>query len=297
MDATTWDRAAVEQALLAAWALYPDDPGWLGVDPSDLTPPARDVWAWLVDAWAEGAHPHPEHLPATHRTWHAAVRAALDAWGAVVADPQPIRDALAALRRRERVTTAAQAVLAAAATGGDPWEVWQAQHAALAEGLMLPGLQRAAAVIDAHAERRQTAAPGHGWRLRTGWPSLDALLLDGFEPGTLTLLAARPSVGKTTVAQHWLAAWAARGIPAVLFSLEMSADQVATHWLVHLGAGDAAHVHAHPPTSRTPAYQAAAQRARTWPHWLWAGAATLAQVGHGGTQAGRWHGSRAGGLG
>ena len=60
----------------------------------------------------------------------------------------------------------------------------------------------------------------------TGLRELDDLIV-GFEPGTLTLLAGRPSMGKSQAALFLaLQMMVARRIPVVFFSLEMTAQQL-----------------------------------------------------------------------
>lgn len=79
-------------------------------------------------------------------------------------------------------------------------------------------------------ERRAGKAPE---RISTGLVNLDQLI-SGFEPGELILLAARPSMGKTALGLG-MAVYAARTgrgggegeRPVGVFSLEMSADQIA----------------------------------------------------------------------
>jgi replicative DNA helicase len=72
----------------------------------------------------------------------------------------------------------------------------------------------------------------------TGWKDLDDKTR-GLEPGTLTILAARPSMGKTTaavqMAQHVAEA---SDKPVALFSLEMSAESLAMRLLSSLGRVD-----------------------------------------------------------
>jgi replicative DNA helicase len=60
----------------------------------------------------------------------------------------------------------------------------------------------------------------------TGLRELDNLIV-GFEPGTLTLLAGRPSMGKSQAALFLaLQMMVARRIPVIFFSLEMTAQQL-----------------------------------------------------------------------
>jgi replicative DNA helicase len=68
----------------------------------------------------------------------------------------------------------------------------------------------------------------------SGFTALDNLT-GGFQPGSLVIIAARPSVGKTAFALN-IAAHASvyDDVPTLIFSLEMSADQVASRMLSSL---------------------------------------------------------------
>lgn len=61
--------------------------------------------------------------------------------------------------------------------------------------------------------------------LSTGFDDLDKITL-GLQPSDLILLAARPSMGKTSLGLNIARNVAAGGVPVGFFSLEMSADQV-----------------------------------------------------------------------
>ena len=60
----------------------------------------------------------------------------------------------------------------------------------------------------------------------TGFEHLDAIL-SGLRPGALTLLAARPAMGKSALAMNIVERVAGLGTPALVFSLEMSALELA----------------------------------------------------------------------
>jgi replicative DNA helicase len=62
--------------------------------------------------------------------------------------------------------------------------------------------------------------------LPTGWLELDEQLTGGLRPGHLTVVGARPSVGKSLVATELAAAVAGRGTRVLFSSLEMSAAEV-----------------------------------------------------------------------
>ena len=65
----------------------------------------------------------------------------------------------------------------------------------------------------------------------TGYPDLD-VMTSGFQPGDLIILAARPSMGKTTLALNFAAnAAIQRKIPIAIFSCEMPREQLAMRLL------------------------------------------------------------------
>jgi replicative DNA helicase len=66
----------------------------------------------------------------------------------------------------------------------------------------------------------------------TGIAPLDDMIF--FEPGTLVLIAARPSMGKTTWALNILIQNAIRGVSGAFFSLEMSREQIAQNTLISI---------------------------------------------------------------
>lgn len=64
----------------------------------------------------------------------------------------------------------------------------------------------------------------------SGFPDLDRLTA-GFQPSDLTVIAARPSMGKTTFILNVARNAARSGVPVALFSLEMSREQLALRLL------------------------------------------------------------------
>lgn len=61
--------------------------------------------------------------------------------------------------------------------------------------------------------------------LETGIPALDAIL-GGLHPGTMTVVGARPSIGKTALAMDIAAAAAEKGVTVAVFSMEMPAASI-----------------------------------------------------------------------
>ena len=83
------------------------------------------------------------------------------------------------------------------------------------------------AAIDALRERsRDTRRTG----VESGYEALDRFT-NGFQKGELTILAARPAVGKTALALNFAVNAALKGKTVALFSLEMSVNQLANRML------------------------------------------------------------------
>lgn len=70
----------------------------------------------------------------------------------------------------------------------------------------------------------------------TGLPNLDALIM-GFEPGTLNVLAGRPSHGKSLYGMDFAHSAALSG-PVQVFSMEMTAANLAMRGIASLGGAD-----------------------------------------------------------
>jgi replicative DNA helicase len=88
--------------------------------------------------------------------------------------------------------------------------------------------------ISERAERGGDLVTG----LRTGFPDLDRMTT-GLQPGNLIILAARPSMGKTSLALN-IAEHAAieQGLPVLLFSMEMSSDELTLRMIGSTGRVD-----------------------------------------------------------
>lgn len=87
-----------------------------------------------------------------------------------------------------------------------------------------------------HYEALQSGSVVSGWP--THFPSLDLLLNGGFRPGSLVILAARPSVGKSSFAQ-WLAHLLSKqGLKTLFLSLEMSCEELADRMVASAGRVD-----------------------------------------------------------
>lgn len=90
-------------------------------------------------------------------------------------------------------------------------------------------------IADETEEREKLAKEGKQLRVTTGFPTLDWLTYQGFGPGNLVILAARPSVGKTAIMLQMARAAAGRGVHASIFSLEMTKEELGQRMLYSTG--------------------------------------------------------------
>lgn len=124
-------------------------------------------------------------------------------------------------RKAAEILAVAQTRLAELAERGQPAQ--GAMSAKQAAGLAVEHLQR--------MDERRDGMEG----VSTGWPSLDRLTR-GLEPSSLVILAARPSMGKTTFGIQMAQQVAkAADKPVVVFSLEMGIEALALRMIASLG--------------------------------------------------------------
>ncbi|OQA38305.1 MAG: Replicative DNA helicase [Acidobacteria bacterium ADurb.Bin340] len=103
----------------------------------------------------------------------------------------------------------------------------------LAQGQQRKGLEHVGQVAQESMEALLDRLEGRGTTgLKVGFSRLDAIT-QGFQPGNLIILAARPGIGKTALALNWLlrSADSAQRAHAAFFSLEMSREEVFTRIL------------------------------------------------------------------
>ena len=93
-------------------------------------------------------------------------------------------------------------------------------------------------IADEIQTREVLAKQGKTSRVPSGFPSLDSLTYNGFGPGQLVILAARPSVGKTAVMLQMARAASSAGFPAAIFSLEMTQSELGQRMLFSTGLVD-----------------------------------------------------------
>lgn len=123
----------------------------------------------------------------------------------------------------------------------------QSRLAALAERGQLARGPITAREMTGHALdhlQRMNDRPDGMEGVSTGWPSLDKLTR-GLEPSSLVILAARPSMGKTTFGVQLAQQVAAKADkPVLIFSLEMSVAAIGLRMISSLGRIDHDHVRA-----------------------------------------------------
>ena len=189
-------------------------------------PDAVEVWMALraegVDAPLESLHA-TTHLVGSGRNAGALAARVVQGW-----------------QRREIVRVASQAHGVAMDADGPAEDVIERIQELFA-GLTLQRRSRVprrlAEVVMERVDRLQAAAEGRaepvGWSL--GVPALDALLGGGLRPGGLYILAARPSVGKSSFAESLALHVARQGNPSLFLSQEMSSEEVADRAISHIG--------------------------------------------------------------
>ena len=94
-------------------------------------------------------------------------------------------------------------------------------------------------LISERAERGGDLVTG----LRTGFPDLDHMTT-GLQPGDLVILAARPSMGKTSLAMNFAEHAAIElGLPVLVFSMEMGSEQIMSRMIGSVGRIDQRRMH------------------------------------------------------
>src|ERR687897_1690590 len=85
-------------------------------------------------------------------------------------------------------------------------------------------------------------SPGEIRGVPTGFTQLDRKTT-GLQPGDLVVIAGRPSMGKTTLAVNIAEnAAIAKGVPAAIFSMEMSSEQLTLRMISSLGRVNQTHL-------------------------------------------------------
>ncbi|BDU76349.1 replicative DNA helicase [Mesoterricola sediminis] len=148
-----------------------------------------------------------------------------------VGRPQVLADLLIRKRKFRQLIRLGAQLVRQSAEEEDPPDTLVEQAAAdlfrLAQGQDRRGLEHIGDVARDAMENILDRLEGRGSTgLRTGFSRLDAIT-QGFQPGNLIILAARPGIGKTALALNWLLRSALyHGAHAAFFSLEMSKEEV-----------------------------------------------------------------------
>lgn len=90
-------------------------------------------------------------------------------------------------------------------------------------------------ISDEIEENRDATEKGIKTRIPTGFRYIDWLTYQGWGPGQLIILAARPSVGKTAVMLQMAKAAAGAGFPTCVFSIEMTNAELGKRMLFSTG--------------------------------------------------------------
>lgn len=84
-----------------------------------------------------------------------------------------------------------------------------------------------------HYQAMEAGSATPGWP--TGIPGIDRVLTGGFRPGKLYIVAARPSLGKSSFSAQLLIEQAKRGNPGLMLSQEMPVEEVADRAVSNMG--------------------------------------------------------------
>lgn len=170
--------------------------------------------------------------------------------GATATDTINHADALRSADTRRRAYQAAVSLLNLAILPGVTEETIFAEAESISTSLQ--GMQRMKEestmpeVVNAVAEEVQQREilrkSGKTVRIPTGFPSLDRLTFQGWGPGQLVILAARPSVGKTAVMLQMARASAGAGFQTAIFSLEMTKEELGQRMLYSTGKVSPTHI-------------------------------------------------------
>jgi len=140
------------------------------------------------------------------------------------------------LRLRRELIDLCGRLVRAALSGSSKAEDLIAEHqgrliSLVAESEIATGPQSLGEVAIQTAAEYSTLSPGEVRGASTGFPELDHRL-GGFEPGRLIVIAGRPGMGKSSIAQQIAEHQETHGHRSLIFSLEMSAEEYATRSLV-----------------------------------------------------------------
>lgn len=147
---------------------------------------------------------------------------------------------VAELAKARALCVAARGVAALADDDGMAVDQRVAQSVALLEAVVDDRAQPDAAPVADFAagfiDRLQALAEGRVQPGRpTHIPGLDRLLTGGLRDGQLVIVAARPSVGKSSFAQQVALTHAGDGVSSAFFGMEMTSDELTNRAVANLG--------------------------------------------------------------
>lgn len=221
--------------LIANPYAIPEARKWINADTFSDDNGAH-LWALLLEEYDAGHDISVEGMYSRiNSDWFR--RNVLDYAAAGSVPPMELLDTITALRAaafKRRAYFVAVQMLQATSGSADIEEVVSIPRDFLADsqGLFLDGdAQRVGDVMnelgDVITRRAAAVRDGRPLRVPTGFRSVDWLTYGGFAKGNLVILAARPSVGKTAVMLQSALAAAQAGIPASVYSLEMTNIELA----------------------------------------------------------------------
>lgn len=226
-----WDPAA-ERALLGAAMMDPRTLDDVTVRPEDFFNPAHaQLWEVIAEESRGGRAPTP--IVVAHRLVRSPIRGIEAPYLHQCAEAAPVRSAaaqtgeiIAGLARLRRMEHVGRTLISESqnATWDEAEAILDKGRSILdqtvAEAVGVKVRTFAQALESAVEEWSQPAEAGYP----TGWSELDGKLNGGWRPGQLTVIGARPAVGKSVIAA--CAAVAAANYGVGFFSLEMSELEV-----------------------------------------------------------------------
>lgn len=138
---------------------------------------------------------------------------------------------------REVMTMCMTAIQMAEAEDENTMEFVQQVFSQACRSVSSSGVRHAKEVLPAVLENLEMRYSGDNNFLKTGFHDLDAYLV-GLKPADYIIVAGRPSMGKTTLAQNIAENVALKGIPAMVVSLEMSAERLIERSIANIGNVD-----------------------------------------------------------
>lgn len=222
-----------EKALLGAVFLDPRCLGLISLDPSDFFDARnRLVYTGMRELEAAGKPVDVTLLESQLGERFAAV--GFDGISDIIssnctADNAEHYEGVILERSRQReIMRAASEILSRGSSPDDSYLDWASEliSSVALRGKGKGGLREAKVIGKETFNELFEGADGSKTKVASGFDDVDAILGGGFKRGTLSLLAARPGNGKTSLAMNMAVNAAVAGHPCAVFSLEMSAREL-----------------------------------------------------------------------